>query len=192
MCNWKPKHIWNLRASSVEANADTFVKDEEEAAKPSRAKHTPSKAMNIHTIKIIYQIHILIQFIFCAFRNEAKRKNHCVPLKRWKRKRECFRSIPNCEWREPSWRKKHIIANEIRVFFAPSINRLLFLLVIFVMICHLSAERFQFFFSTIFLRYFFVIISIVCHYPKKVLSILGGENTVLELRHCGMFVFETP
>lgn len=154
MCNWKPKHIWicaRVQWKRTPMNLWEMKKKPPRQAKPSQAEHTPSKALNIHTIKIIYQIHILIQFIFCAFRNEAKRKNHCVPLKRWKRKRECFRSIPNCEWRERSWKKKHHRKWNTRFLCIVDKSSA-------IPSCRfrydLSLECFKFFFSTIFLRFF--------------------------------------
>lgn len=96
----KAKHIYNLRASLFETSANDLVEDGEETATIAAATKTQThltsskNMMNTHTIKIIYQFRVLIQFIFCAFRNGAKRRNYCVPLKRWKRKREYFRSIP--------------------------------------------------------------------------------------------------
>lgn len=160
------------------------------AATKTQTHLTSSKnMMNTHTIIIIYQFRVLIQFIFCAFRNGAKRRNYCVPLKRWKRKREYFRSIPKL-YEENSDAKKP--PNQMRVFFFGSpINRLLFPLVIFVMICHtgwvFSIFLFAMFYFSCYFCYFCNYLYCLSLYPKKVLFILGDMvkrcRRVVLLRH---------
>lgn len=76
VCNWKPNIFIICARVHFELSANDFVEDVEESATITAAAaktqiHLTSfkNMMNTHTIKIIYQFRVLIQFIFCAFRN---------------------------------------------------------------------------------------------------------------------------